>query len=397
MRWQVRGRDADDHPVKRNFGSLAEAEAFDAELKVAVKAGRYVDERAGRVTLRSRCELWWRSREYDPLTAERVEATFRNHVYEDPGHPGRTPRGSVAIGELPIGLLARQPSRIAAWFTNLPLSTNTRLLLFDLVSAVFETAIADHIIIENPFKTKAVTKPKHVDTDVAAWEPAQLADVAGRLPGRWLPMPLLAAACGHRQGEVFAVALSDINWPRRTCRIEVQIKTVGNRLVFAPIKNDAARTVPIGRPVADLLSAHMRADEHKPRAVTLPWSDKGHRLDGKSVTRELLFTRDDGRALSRSAFNPYWRRAWRAAGIAEAEQVNGFHVCRHSAAAAWLSNGLNIAKVAHFLGDSVAVVSKTYSHFLPSDDERARAIMDEHFSGLAGRQNALRIPFEARG
>jgi integrase len=115
------------------------------------------------------------------------------------------------------------------------------------------------------------------------------------------------------------------------------------------------------------------------------------------VTRELLFTRDDGRALNCGLFNPYWRKAWRAAGVKEADQINGFHVCRHSAAAAWLSNGLNIAKVAHFLGDSVAVVSKTYSHYLPSDDDRARAIMDEHFACLAGGPNALTLPSESNG
>jgi integrase len=397
LRWQVRGFDADERPVKRNFEYEDQAKDFDAELKAAVKAGRYVDDRAGKVTLKSRCELWWRSREYDPLTAERVEATFRNHVYEDPDHPGRTPRGSVAIGELSIGLLARQPSRIASWFTALPLSVNSRLLLFDLVSAVFEAAIADHIIVENPFKTKAVSKPRHEDTDVVAWEAEQLAGVASMLPARWLPMPLLAGACGHRQGEAFAVAKTDIDWIRRTCRIEVQVKTVGNRLVFAPIKNDNARTVPIGRPVADLLSAHLRDDEHRPRMVTLPWSQKGSRLDGKPVTRELLFTREDGRALSRSAFNPYWRKSVRAAGIEYVPQVTGFHVCRHSCAAAWLSDGLNIARVADYLGDSVAVVSKTYSHFLPRDEDRARAIMDEHWAVLAGRSNALTIPFEGRG
>ena len=114
------------------------------------------------------------------------------------------------------------------------------------------------------------------------------------------------------------------------------------------------------------------------------------------MTRRLLFTRPDGQVLSRTSFNPMWRRAWAAAGVEAAEQVNGFHVCRHSAASAWLSGGLNIAKVAKFLGDTVAVVSKTYSHFLPSDDDRARAIMDEHFSALAERSNALTVPFEAQ-
>lgn len=392
LRWQVRGADADARPVKRNFEYEDDAKAFDAELKAAVRAGRYVDERAGRVTLKSRCDLWRTTRGYDPATGERVEAMLRNHVYEDPERPGRTPRGGVAIGDSPIGLLARQPSRIQSWFSGVPLHVNTKLVLFDLMSAVFTAAVHDHVITENPLKSGAVKRPKRVDLDVIAWDAERMAEVAAGLPARWQAMPMLAAACGHRQGEAFAVALRDLDLMRRTCRVEVQVRMVANVLVFAPIKNDKVRTVPIAGAVADMLAAHCDRRRFPPAAVTLPWLEPG----GKKVTRELLFTREAGSALSRSAFNPYWRRAVQAAGIEYAPQRNGFHVCRHSAAAAWLSDGLNIARVANYLGDSVATVSKHYSHFLPGDEDRARGIMDRHFSGLAERQNALVLPFEAR-
>ena len=140
--------------------------------------------------------------------------------------------------------------------------------------------------------------------------------------------------------------------------------------------------------VYDQLAEHQHLFPAVP--VTLPLLRADHTL-GKPVTRLLLFTRPDGTVLSRNSFNPMWRRAWKAAGVKDADQVNGFHVCRHSAAAAWLSGGLNIARVANYLGDSVAVVSTTYSHFLPSDEARARAIMNEHFSVLAERQTS-RVP-----
>ena len=146
--------------------------------------------------------------------------------------------------------------------------------------------------------------------------------------------------------------------------------------------------------VREMLGEHVAA--HPPVPVTLPWL-RADGQTGKPVTRRLLFTRPDGRPLTRNSFNPMWRRAWAAAGVESAEQVNGFHVCRHSAAAVWLSGGLNIAKVARFLGDSVAVVSRTYSHFLPADDDRARAIMDEHFGALAGRENSLNSHSGAEG
>ena len=124
----------------------------------------------------------------DPVTTEREESMLRCHVYEAPATPGRTPKGSVAIGELPIGLLSRQPSRVATWFTALPLHDNTRLLMWELISPVLEAAIADHIIHDNPFKSTAITKPKHVDREVTAWDAETMVRVAGGLPARWRPM-----------------------------------------------------------------------------------------------------------------------------------------------------------------------------------------------------------------
>ncbi len=392
MRWQVRGTDTDHRPVKRNFEYEDDAKDFDAELKAAVRAGKYVDERAGKVTLRSRCELWLAIREYDPTTRERVEAGFRNHVYEDPERPGFTPRGAVAIGDMPVLLLSKRPSTVAAWVKSLKLAANTKLLLFDILSGVFESCVHDHIVYENPFKTTTVKRPDRVDTDVAAWPAEQVAGVARQLPEQWEAMPLLASACGHRQAEAFAVAKPDLDFLRATCRIEVQLKIVGNRPVFAPIKNDRNRVVPVAEWVLGQLSEHMRL--FPPVPVTLPWLKTDGTL-GKPVTRLLAFTRPGGSPLTRSSFNPSWRKAWAAAGVKEADQINGFHVCRHSAAAAWLSGGLNIAKVAYYLGDTVAVVSKTYSHYLPADEDRARAIMDAHFSVLAERPNALIVPSEA--
>lgn len=87
------------------------------------------------------------------------------------------------------------------------------------------------------------------------------------------------------------------------------------------------------------------------------------------------------------AFNRPWRAAWTAAGIPDRGRLNGAHVLRHTAASAWLSAGLSVAKVAAFLGDTIEVTLATYAHFMPDDDDRAREIMDQFFGlapGLAG-------------
>jgi integrase len=109
----------------------------------------------------------------------------------------------------------------------------------------------------------------------------------------------------------------------------------------------------------------------------LPWGAP----DGKPVTRELMFTTSDGRALNRNTFNRVWQAAWRAAGVdPERGRQNGCHVLRHTAASAWLSAGLSLAKVAAYLGDTKEVVLATYAHFMPDDDDRAREIMNAFFA-----------------
>jgi integrase len=76
------------------------------------------------------------------------------------------------------------------------------------------------------------------------------------------------------------------------------------------------------------------------------------------------------------------------AGFPDREsQLNGCHVLRHTAASAWLSAGLNIAKVAALLGDTKEVVLLTYAHFMPEDDEQARAIMKAFFTVLEDAGN----------
>ena len=72
----------------------------------------------------------------------------------------------------------------------------------------------------------------------------------------------------------------------------------------------------------------------------------------------------------------------------EAAQVNGWHVLRHTAASQWLSNGLSLAKTAAYLGDTKEVVLATYAHFLPSDDDLAREIMDGFFSRRVAGEDA---------
>ena len=151
---------------------------------------------------------------------------------------------------------------------------------------------------------------------------------------------------------------------------------------FAPLKNHKTckhRDIPFDDPLPAILAEHVRL--YPAAAVTLPWHDpRDKHRHGKPVTRDLLFTHR-GAQLDRSALNWWWRKAWKAAGIPDqVPRLNGCHVLRHTAASAWLSGGLNIAKVAALLGDTKEVVLRIYAHFMPEDDIQARNAMNAFFS-----------------
>lgn len=406
LRWQVRGEDQDGKPFRQSFEWEVDAKDKDAELRTAVRAGTFVDERAGTITFKSYAETWRRNRVHDPATRERIRSAFENHCYESTGDravKGKTVQGGNAIGDYPMRALARRVSIIQGWIASLPMHANTALLLIKDVSQVFQAACDDKIIGANPLAAKSVQRPEAIPHEAVAWDFERIEAVAAELPEELRAMPFLGANCGHRQGELCGVATEDIDFLRKVCGVEYQVKYVdltdvtdvtvparaaplkGNQIVFAPVKNRKSRS---GIPVADemilKLSAHLAA--HPATAVTLPFLRADGKVEG-DVTRTLVFT-NGGRPWYKGTIQRHWDKAWKAAGVPPAKQINGMHVLRHSAASEWLSKGLSLAKAAAYLGDTKEIVLSVYAHFMPADDDLARKIMNGFFE----RKNAPEMP-----
>lgn len=408
MQWQVRGLDGEKNRVKRNFASEEEAIDFDAELRTQVRAGAWVDDRKGEVTFHDYAEMYRANRVHDPNTAARILSALRNHVYESPerGQRGQTVKGGRSIGQYPLRVLALRASLLQTWIKSMSgiLHPNTVNLICIDVGAVFQGAVDDRLIARNPLLARSIQRPDEVNREAVAWTAGQVRAVAALLPPELEVLPYLAAACGHRQGELAALAVSDLNLMRAAramCRIDTQVKWVAGVRYFAPLKNHdrvQSRDVPISAHVVPLLARHL--DLFPARDVTLPWMDGHGRVKG-TVTRPLVF-HHLGTAWYKGTFQRPWTAAVRAAGMGQAPYENGMHVLRHTAATQWLSHGLNIARVAAYLGDTKETVLHTYSHVLPNDEARARAIMDAFFGeedeaddAASGRQEALRLPRRA--
>jgi hypothetical protein len=61
-----------------------------------------------------------------------------------------------------------------------------------------------------------------------------------------------------------------------------------------------------------------------------------------------------------------------------------------------LSVGLGLARVAAYLGDTQEVILRTYSHFMPDDEDRSREIMDAFLQSLSSASSAPDVAQVAR-
>lgn len=153
----------------------------------------------------------------------------------------------------------------------------------------------------------------------AAWAAA----VRDALPAPYQALADCGAGLGMRQGEVFGLAVGDIDFLRRVVHVRRQVRIVGARLVFAPPKGGKERDIPLPSSIALRLSAHIAA--FPPVAVSLPWKAPG----GKPATAALVFTSREHAAMNRNYVNTYlWKPTLKQAGMPQTRE-NGFHALRH--------------------------------------------------------------------
>jgi integrase len=398
--YEVRWRDEHGVQHKRNFARKVgkdperHADAFEVKLKAELNAGTYVDPSSGDSPFEEYAESWRKARTHGETTGINVEHQFRLHVYSSPDNPGRTRRGGPAIGHHALRVLGKRPSLSQQWIAGMKLSDSTKVKVIDRVSEVFAAAVDDGLISRNPLHARSVSRPepeKYEATPLTLAEIDALSLALRHMPGcpasckqcrpsRYEILPYLGAATGQRQGEMFAIdADQDIDFLRRVIHVRRQVKIIRGRQVFAPLKNNKIHDVPLTDPAAMLLSEYFR--RWTPEPVTLPWV----KADGDAATFTLLLSRGPGLAMHRKPVNDRWRAALKRAAIS-CDRRHMMHVLRHTAASAWLSEGISVRAVAEFLGDTEATVQATYSHLMPDDRERARKAMERFFSRAEGGQ-----------
>lgn len=393
-RWQVRWRDENKKQRKKNFAKKEgknpeiHADAFDAQIQTSLDAGTYVDPANGDTSFESYAEGWRKARTHGESTAISLEHEFRLHVYSDPDNPGRSRRGGPALGHHKMRDLAKRPSLVQAWIAGMKLSDSTKLKVIDRVSEVFSAGVDDGVIGRNPVHAKSVSRPKPDKHEAVPLTLAELDALSLALrhgprcaedcdkcgPSRYDILPYLGAATGGRQGELFALDVDkDLDFLRRVIHIRRQLKIIGGKLVFAPLKNDKIHDVPMSQDISLLLAEYIQV--YPKQKIALPWI----KADAEPVTFNLLLSRGPGLPMHRKMTNDRWKAALKRVGI-PADRYHMMHVLRHTFASMCLSQGISVRAVAEAMGDTEATVQATYSHLMPDDTDRMRKAIRRFFT-----------------
>jgi integrase len=361
VRYDVNYREPDGRQRRKAFLKRVDADAFARTVEADKLRGTYLDVDAGKETFGAYADRWIVHTSKDPQTFEIRERMLRLHI-------------KPQIGKVELRKI--NGSTLRALIASLKVADKYAADIFGVVSSILTAAVDDKLIASNPAKDASVRrqKPRPPRRKVIPWPDAWIDMMHTAIQDRYKITVTLGAGLGLRQGEIFGLAVEDVDLVNDLVRVRRQVKLVGKRLTFAPPKarkdDDAPREVPLPKDVRDELAAHLRTFPAK--AVTLPWRDPEN---GIPVTVHLIVTNRNDSAVSRLAFNPRtWSTARRRAGLKIGGEIEtGMHGLRHWYASTLLAGGASPVEVSAYLGHSdVGFTLRTYGHLMPSSAERAR-------------------------
>jgi integrase len=217
------------------------------------------------------------------------------------------------------------------------------------------------LISQNWASLVEVPRPKKREMQV--WSESQVSQFLATAPDQIFYR--LAFATGMRRGELIGLQWLDLDWQASTVRISRQVyPPAGGGFIFQEPKTARARrTIRLGPGLLQGLHTHFNQD--LPRAKALA----GERWQ----FNDLIFPSSVGTPRNGYNVSKEFKRLIKQAGLPPIR----FHDIRHTAARIMLLHGEPPVRVAAILGQSVAVLLDTYTHYIPDDQEKAAALMDQ--------------------
>ncbi|MDO3298786.1 tyrosine-type recombinase/integrase [Mycobacteroides abscessus subsp. massiliense] len=227
------------------------------------------------VTLREYAEHWMRHRDLTPKTRSLYTRLLDTRILP-------------ALGdEILKGIT---PSKARAWWIGMGKETQTsNRHAYQLLKAIYNTAVEDKAAAENPCQIKTAGRPPK-PREVQALTVAELDKVAESVPEVYRVAVPVIAWCGLRFGELIELRRKDVNdtGDRMVLKIRRQATRVDNKLVIGPPKTDAGiRDVTVPPHIAAQLRDHMKTHTGKGPESFVFTTTRGLRLSTTAFTKSV--------------------------------------------------------------------------------------------------------------
>jgi integrase len=359
-RYRVKWTDPDGVERSESFDRRGDADRRKATIEADKARGTYLDPRAGQMTLAAFAADWLAVQTFDGSTRGYVDGWLRNHI-------------NPALGSRPLAAIG--PGHVQHFVSDMSatLAPSSVEKVFGYLSTILSAAVDEGRIVKNPCRSRSVRLPRAEPRKVVPWPRERVAAVCEALPERYQVVAILAAGCGLRQGEVLGLDVGAVDFLNRVVNVRTQLKAIRSQPVFALPKGKKTREVPLPESVAAAVARHV--ERFPPTPVTLPWAAP----DGNSTAMNLLVTTPRGRAVKARTFHSGpWRQAVMASGVAVPGREDGMHALRHWFASVLLDGGVSIKALSEYLGHTdPGFTLRTYTHLMPSSDQRMRAAIDD--------------------
>jgi integrase len=338
-KYQAHWLDPDGRERAQTFPRKVDAERHLASVEGAKLTGTYVD-RSNMITVSEYARQWAAARPHRESTAARTATMIKTHIEA-------TPLGSRR-------LVALRPSEVAGVGDGAVAEADTEHLAACGRYAALDIQCCRSRSLGGAQPSRGAEPPPSRTRRIVPLTVDQVRALAAAMPPRCQAMVITQAGLGLRLGELLALRLEDVDFLRRTVRVEWQTTVDGKHRVL-PKTPRSRRTLPLPAVVADALAAHI---------AEWPSAADGslfYTLHGLPHRHEYYGSR---------IFAPAVRKAGLPSGTTS-------HDLRHHYASVLLAAGESVVAVAERLGhENATLVLTTYGHLLPDSEDRTRRAID---------------------
>ena len=338
-KYQARWINPEGRECAQTFNRKIDAERHLAAVEGAKLTGAYVDH-ASKITVAEYARQWAAARPHRQSTAARTAYLIEKHI------------AATRLGDRRLS--AVRPTEVQAWVTDRSavLSAGTVRLQVTVLRSIFSAAVHDRLIASSP--AARLSLPRSEKDRIVPLTVAQVMQLADVMPDRCKAMVIAQAGLGLRIGELMALRVHDVDFLRRTVRVEWQTSPNGKDRM-PPKTPRSRRTVPLPEVVAEALAKHIAIN---------PVNNDG-----------LLFTTLHGLPWRHEYYGSrVFAPAVRKAGLPTGTTT---HALRHHYASVLLAAGESVVAVAERLGhENATLVLTMYGHLLPDSEDRTRRAID---------------------